>query len=83
MKLLACVAVAAAFVAVVAENVQLNPGTYRAAPDGFPGAVLVTADADGVPHFDCVGEAAPGRRMEPDTVFWMRRTRRACWPRWC
>lgn len=45
--------------------------TYRAAPEGFPGAVLVTADADGSPHFDCVGEAAPGRRMEPDTVFWM------------
>ena len=45
--------------------------TYRPAPDGVPGAVLVTADADGAPHFDCVGEAAPGRRMEPDTVFWM------------
>ncbi len=57
--------------------------TYRAAPEGFPGAVLVTADADGAPHFDCVGEAAPGRRMEPDTVFWWRPTRKACWPRWC
>ena len=45
--------------------------THRAAPEGLPGAVLVTADADGAPHFDCVGEAAPGRRMEPDTVFWM------------
>ena len=45
--------------------------SYRPAPDGVPGAVLVTADADGAPRFDCVGEAAPGRRMEPDTVFWM------------
>ena len=45
--------------------------TYRAAPEGVPGAVLVTADADGAPRFECVGEAAPGRRMEPDTVFWM------------
>ena len=44
---------------------------YRAAPDGVPGAVLVTADADGTPRFDCVGEAAPGRRMEPDTLFWI------------
>ena len=35
--------------------------THRAAPDGFPGAVLVTADADGAPRFDCVGEAAPGK----------------------
>ena len=47
--------------------------TYRAAPEGVPGAVLVTADADGAPRFECVGEAAPGRRMEPDTVFWMAR----------
>ena len=45
--------------------------SYSAAPDGVPGAVLVTADADGAPSFNCVGEAAPGRRMEPDTVFWM------------
>ena len=45
--------------------------TWRAAPDGVPGAVLVTADADGAPRFDCVGEAAPGRRMAPDTMFWM------------
>ena len=44
---------------------------YRPAPDGIPGAVLVTADADGMPRFECVGEAAPGRRMEPDTMFWM------------
>ena len=71
MKRIVCVAVAAVLAGAVAENVQLNPGTYRAAPEGFPGAVLVTADADGAPHFDCVGEAAPGRRMDPDTVFWM------------
>ena len=45
--------------------------SYRPAPEGIPGVVLVTADADDEPRFDCVGEAAPGRRMEPDTVFWM------------
>ena len=45
--------------------------TWRVAPAGVPGAVLVTADADGAPRFDCVGEAAPGRRMAPDTMFWM------------
>jgi CubicO group peptidase (beta-lactamase class C family) len=44
---------------------------WRAAPDGVPGAVLVTAEADGEPSFDCVGECAPGRRMAPDTMFWM------------
>ena len=44
---------------------------WRAAPEGMPGAVLVMADADGAPRFDCVGEAAPGRRMAPDTMFWM------------
>lgn len=71
MKRIVCVAVAAVLAGAVAENVQLYSVTYRAAPEGFPGAVLVTADADGAPHFDCVGEAAPGRRMEPDTVFWM------------
>ena len=59
MKRIVCVAVAAVLAGAVAENVQLNPGTHRAAPEGFPGAVLVTADADGAPHFDCVGEAAP------------------------
>ena len=45
--------------------------SHRPAPEGIPGVVLVTADADGEPCFDCVGEAAPGRPMEPDTVFWM------------
>ena len=29
--------------------------SYRPAPEGIPGVVLVTADADDEPRFDCVG----------------------------
>lgn len=45
--------------------------THEPAPDGVAGVVLVTANADGAPAFRCVGEAAPGKKMTPDTMFWM------------
>ena len=47
MKRIVCVAVAAVLAGAAAENVQLYSVTYRAAPEGFPGAVLVTAGYKG------------------------------------
>ena len=44
---------------------------HKPAPSYIPGAVMVTADADGEPSFECIGEAAPGKRTEPNTIFWI------------
>ena len=46
---------------------------WHEAPDGVPGAVLVTSTEEGKTSFECVGYAdlAAKRKMTPDTVFWM------------
>ena len=46
---------------------------WRPAPEGVPGAVLVTATEHGDVNYECLGYAdlAAKRRMTPDTVFWM------------
>ena len=46
---------------------------WHEAPDGVPGAVLVTSTEEGKTSFECVGYAdlEAKRKMTPDTVFWM------------
>ena len=46
---------------------------WHEAPEGVPGAVLVTSTERGTTSFECVGYAdlAAKRKMTPDTVFWM------------
>ena len=61
---------------------------YRAAPEGFPGAVLVTADADGAPHdmikfFQMIargGLTPDGRRLisAPLMAKWAAKQTPAC-----
>ena len=57
---------------LTAANAANKPTVvHKPAPSCIPGAVMVTADADGEPSFECLGEAAPGKRTEPDTIFWI------------
>lgn len=46
---------------------------WHEAPEGVPGAVLVTSTESGKTSFECVGYAdlSTKRKMTPDTVFWM------------
>ena len=46
---------------------------WHEAPEGVPGAVLVTSTESGKTSFECVGYAdlVTKRKMTPDTVFWM------------
>ena len=46
---------------------------WHEAPEGVPGAVLVTSTESGKVSFECVGYAdlEAKRKMTPDTVFWM------------
>ena len=57
---------------LAAGNVRAGE-LWQAAPEGVPGAVLVTSTEAGKTTFECVGYAdlAAKRKMTPDTVFWM------------
>lgn len=57
---------------LAAGNVRAGE-LWQAAPEGVPGAVLVTSTEAGKATFECVGYAdlAAKRKMTPDTVFWM------------
>ena len=62
MKRIVCVAVAAVLAGAVAEDVQLNPGTYRAAPGGG----LLSTPQDMIKFFQMIargGLAPDGRRL--------------------
>ena len=56
-----------------AAGTALAGELWHEAPAGVPGAVLVTSTEEGKTSFECVGYAdlAAGRKMTPDTVFWM------------
>ena len=69
----------ASFIVAVGLLAALGAGTaqggelWHEAPEGVPGAVLVTSTEDGKAFFECVGYAdlAAKRKMTPDTLFWM------------
>ena len=58
---------------VAAAAAAFGGESWREAPDGVGGVVLVTASADGEPEFECIGYAdiASKRKVTPDSRFRM------------
>ena len=66
------ITIAVAALALVASGAFAGE-FWHEAPEGVPGAVLVTSTESGKTSFECVGYAdlEAKRKMTPDTVFWM------------